>query len=163
MLFYISTNETMESDDGEQLPVSDLYDYHIVEIREFPTVYTEAVDRMIRPEKPASFPEGVNYIRPEGDAEQLVYETLGIERFEHNPAWVVLDTTPDGDVGTFVTFELGGLEDPAKVGEVLRRIYRTLDADDFDGLTWEKRKLRFEQVMDKLITVYGLIVSLFRT
>lgn len=71
--------------------------------------------------------------------------------------------TDDGSVWTFVTFELGGLEDPAKVGEVLRRIYRTLDADDFDGLTWEKRKLRFEQVMDELITVYGLIVSLFRT
>lgn len=163
MLFYISTNETVQDDEGnEQLPISDLYDYHIVEIKEFPTAYTEEIDRTIQPESPDSFPDGVNYIKPEGDAKELIYENLSLEQYAHNPAWVVLDTIPNKTVDNFVMFKLGDMDDPEKVGEVLRRIYYSLDRDDFDRLNWEERKLLFEEEMDDLISFAGLIITLFQ-
>ena len=163
MLFYISTNETIQDEDGnEQLPISELYDYYIVEIREFPTAYTAEVDRIIQPQNPDSFPDGVNYIRPKGDAKELIYENLSLEQYAYNPAWVVLDTTPDSAVDDFVMFKLSNMDDPEKVGEVLRRIYHTLDSDDFDRLDWEERKLRFEEEMDGLTSFAGLIITLFQ-
>lgn len=135
MLLYISTNETVEDEDGnEQLPISVLYDYHIVEIREFPNAYTQQVDQIIQPEEPEEFPRGVNYIRPEGDAQDLVYNRLGIKKYDHNPAWVVLENFPDSEIKNFIIFGLDDLESPEKTGEVLRRIYSLLSRDEFDRL-----------------------------
>lgn len=162
MLFYISTNETVENDEGdEQLPISDLYDYHIVEIREFPNAYTKQVDQIIRPKQPETFPDGVNYILPEGDAKELVYSNLGIEQYDQNPAWVVLESTPDESVDNYIMFELDDMENPEKAGEVLRRIYSSLNKDEFDRLNWEERKLWLEEEMKDLISAAGLIITLF--
>lgn len=163
MLFYISTSITIENDDGdEELLVSDQYDYYIVEIRDFPTSYSDEIDRLVRPESPEEIPDYVNYVRPEGDAKELIYDNLDIDQYAHNPAWVVLDTTPDGSVDNFVMFELGDMDDPERAGEVLRRIYYSLDRDDFDRLDWEERKLRFEEEMDNLTSIAGLIITLFQ-
>lgn len=161
MLFYVSTNETVEDDNGEKrLPISDLYDYHIVEIREFPNAYTAEVDRIIRPDQPDTFPEGVNYIRPEGDAKALVYDELNLDRYDHNPAWIVLETTPDRPVDKFIMFELDNMENPEKAGEVLRRIYSSLGRDEFDRLDWEERRLWLEEQMSDLMSAAGLVISL---
>ncbi|MWV64485.1 hypothetical protein GRS48_06555 [Halorubrum sp. JWXQ-INN 858] len=103
----------------------------------------------------------MNYIRPEGDAKELIYENLNLEQYAYNPAWVVLDTTPDSAVDDFVMFKLSNMDDPEKAGEVLRRIYHTLDSDDFDRLDWEERKLRFEEELDGLTSFAGLIITLF--
>lgn len=162
MLFYISTSITVEDDDGEeQIPISDAYEYYIVEIREFPNAYTREIDEIIQPENPDLIPDNVSYVRPEGDAKELIYENLNIGQYDHNPAWVVLDTTPDDSVEKFIVFELDEMESPEKAGEVLRRIYRSLSRDEFDELDWEERRLQLEEDMGELVSVAGLIISLF--
>lgn len=161
MLFYLTLHYSFDVPEG--------YDYYIVEIRDFDNSITDELDKCVNPEKPIEIPENTLYIRPTGSAKKQALKVVNKPYDKNtssyqfvNPSLFIFEGKPSTTNNACIQFEFSELKDVTDVAKIIRTIYSCLETDEFNSLTWKKRKQMLRDHLSNVHTGIGIASSLMK-